>query len=228
MRHALTHEQFVQSVRDIVAAHCTDAGTRTKILAVKLTYGAAERTRGTTYFNQWHSNVRGGRVDFACISAWGQQSFVQLAGTTIHELAHVVAGREAGHGKDWFAACESLGLRCVKAAGTEYSWANFAPPIREAIFNLGEPTDGIPTFQRDPGDETGHAGAVAALGTYNLYKAIACSHGIGSRGGKSRGKGSGSRMRKYVCNCGQIIRAATDKLVALHGPCGAQFMLVDK
>lgn len=220
----LTHEQFVQGVRDIVAAFTSDAAVRTKILGIKLTYGAAERTRGTTYFNQWHSTAKGARVDFACISAWGQVSVIQLAGTTIHELAHVVAGSKAGHGKDWLTAAESLGLRRIKAAGTAYSWANFTPSIREAIYNLGEPTDGVPTFQRDPGDDAAAAGA-ATGGKYALYRAIACSHGWGSRGGKSRGAGSGSRMRKYVCECGQIIRAATEALQATHNACGSAFKI---
>ena len=206
MKTTLTHEQFISAVRDIVAANVPDAEMRRKILSVKLTYGAAARTRGTTYFNQWRRFDHNDTVDFATISAMGQQSFIQLAGTTIHELAHVVAGKEAGHDKDWKDTAEKLGLRAVKAAGTHYTWANFAPHIREAIYGLGEPSDGIPRFN-DP-DESGHtAGTSNAAGNYVQFKAVACSHGWGSRGGKSRGVGSGSRMLKVVCGtCGYTCR----------------------
>jgi hypothetical protein len=50
-----------------------------------------------------------------------------------------------------------------------------------------------------------------------------CMAGIGTRGGKSRGKGSGSRLRKFQCSCGQIVRASCDELPALHLPCGTGF-----
>jgi hypothetical protein len=52
-----------------------------------------------------------------------------------------------------------------------------------------------------------------------------CTAGTGTRGGTSRGPGSGSRMRKYVSGCGQIVRAATDDLHATCDCCQTPFVL---
>jgi hypothetical protein len=39
-------------------------------------------------------------VEFVEVAATGRESLVQLAGTTIHVTAHVLAGRGTGHGVD--------------------------------------------------------------------------------------------------------------------------------
>jgi hypothetical protein len=148
------------------------------------------------------------------ICACGEESWVQLAGTTIHELAHVMAGPGVGHSKEWKRACESLGLRRIKAAGTLYLLAHFAPELRQAIAALEHPTDGLPNMG-------------AGLGQIFTVSARPCSHGIGSRGGKSRGPGSGSRMRKFVCGCGVIVRASRDELHARCDDCGCAFTRTD-
>lgn len=200
-KQALTHEQFIQAVRAIVVARIPEADDRAKLLAVKLTYGAHERVRGVTYFNQWTCHGKECAVDFACISAMGQESVIQLAGTTIHELGHVLAGAGHGHDDAWHEACYRLGLRNIRAAGTNYQWVNFMPDIRAAIYSLGAPMDGQPNFLQ--GLRPGRGGAA---GKMLPGKLPGCSHGVGSRGGKSRGIGSGSRMIKLTCACGAVAR----------------------
>lgn len=210
----MTHEQFIQAIRDIVAARVPEAAE--KLHRVKLAYGFGQPgLRGVTIYSRWANGHGPTDPDpFVEICAAGEESIVQLAGTTVHELGHVVAGWDAGHGKDWKATCDRLGLRLIKAAGTQYTWAMFAPDLRAAIAKLGEPTDGAPL----------NAAATPRIGK-RRGRVGPCTAGVGTRGGKSRGPGSGSRMRKYQCEHGQIIRAATDKLDATCNHCSGAFIL---
>jgi hypothetical protein len=50
-----------------------------------------------------------------------------------------------------------------------------------------------------------------------------CSAGVGTKGGKSRGAGSGSRLRKFTCGCGVIARVGRDEFNATCGDCGTAF-----
>lgn len=182
---------------------------------MKLAYGFGQPgLRGVTIYSRWANGHGPQDPDpFVEICAAGEESIVQLAGTTIHELAHVVAGWEAGHGANWKSTCERLGLRCVKAAGTNYTWSMFEASLRDAIVALGEPSDGAPingVVTLKIGKRRGRTGP--------------CTAGVGTRGGKSRGPGSGSRMRKYIADCGQIVRAATDGLNATCNCCGSLFI----
>jgi hypothetical protein len=212
---ALSHENFIQAVREIVASRA-NAEDAAKIRAIKLAYGFGQPgLRGVTIFSRWAAgHGASDATPFVEICAAGEESLVQLAGTTVHELAHVVAGWEAGHGSDWKETCARLGLRCVKAAGTVYAWSMFEAGLRAAIVALGAPADGRPVN----GLETLKIGR-------RQGKVGPCTAGVGTRGGKSRGAGSGSRMRKYVCGHGQIIRAATDDLKATCDECGTPFIL---
>lgn len=201
----LTHEQYINAVRSIVVGRIPESADRDKLMAVKLTYGAHERVRGVTYFNQWSCAGKDCAVDFACISAMGQESIVQLAGTTIHELGHVLAGLGHGHDNEWHEACYRLGLRNIRAAGTNYLWANFMPDVRERIVALGVPGDGKPQFLNGL-TRHGTGGAAGKMLPGNIP---GCTHGVGSRGGKSRGTGSGSRMLKVTCSdSGYTVRVA--------------------
>lgn len=216
MTTTLTHEAFIHAVREIVASRANSEDAA-KIRRTKLAYGFGQPgLRGVTIYSRWANGHGPQDADpFVEICAAGEESLVQLAGTTVHELAHVVAGWTAGHGKDWKGTCERLGLRCVLAAGTQYSWAMFETGLREAIMALGVPTDGTP---------------MNGLSTIKIGKRRGkvgpCTAGVGTRGGKSRGIGSGSRMRKYVAGCGQIVRAATDDLRATCNCCDTGFVLV--
>src|SRR6266446_4545920 len=93
-----THEQFIHAVRDI-AVQRLNKEERAAALDAKLVYGAGSKhTRGVTYFGCWKN---GHEHAFAEICAFGEDSSIQVAGTTLHELGHVIAGVGKGHGKDW-------------------------------------------------------------------------------------------------------------------------------
>lgn len=227
-----THEDYVKDVAAFVVEHADLNPTEyQQLAAIKLVYGSGPNgTRGVTFFNRWKCDGEDNAVPFVEVSAFGQRDPIQLAGTTVHELAHVLAGWQAGHDKDWKAACERLGLQNMQAAGTDYQLAQtFQPWLRDYVEKLAPPDEGAPVASLlAPG------GAVSpGLGAmpYGLrtFKLKGCQAGIGTRGGKSRGTGSGSRLRKYQCPCGQIIRAATDQLKVRHQEpqCKKPFMLCD-
>lgn len=213
-----THENYIRAVAGIVIARLSRSSPnwqeqQDKLTQIKLVYGSGPTgTRGVTFFNRWKSD-KGETKPFVEVSAFGQESWVQLAGTTIHELGHVLAGWEAGHKKEWKAACEALGLRCILAGGTDYKLAMFCPDIRSAIAAIERPSDGEPVRSL-----TGILGK-AAIGV------TGCKAGIGTRGGKSRGTGSGSRLRLFQCGCQHPVkvRIASDVFEAEHKPCGTMF-----
>lgn len=209
-----THETFIQAIAAIAVAGLSEE-ERCKLQAIKLVYGSGpDGTRGVTFFQRWSHGQD--VVPFVEVSAFGQESVCQLAGTTIHELAHVLAGPGAGHGPLWRLACERLGLRRARAAGHVYHWANFTQPLRLAIAALPKPDDGAPV--QSLGSRMG------VLGVPMKFKA--CPVGIGTRGGKSRGKGSGSRLRLWQCSCGCKARVASDTWEAIHTPCATAFQRV--
>ena len=213
-----THETYIQATRDAVIARAIARGTiddetATKLAHTKLVYGVGNGTyRGITAYQAWQNGI--GTVDVIEIAATGEESPVQLAGTTIHELGHVLAGHAAGHEKAWRESCEALGLRRPRAAGQAYQRAQIDPVIREITSDLAQALgDGHPDFW-------------TARGVVPTFRP--CSQGIGSRGGKSRGKGSGSRLLLWECTgCDkpQKIRAASTTLNATHDDCGTQFVL---
>lgn len=213
-----THEHFLQEVRNAVLALADLNPTERALLnTVKLAYGSGPNgTRGVTFFNRWNP-AGGAAIPFVEVSAFGQESVVQLAGTTVHELGHVLAGWEAGHSKGWHEACQRLGLRKIKAAGTNYLWANFTPALRAAVTAITPPTEGQPVCSL-----AGLLGPAAGLAKLLLKP---CGAGIGTRGGKSRGKGSGSRLRLFECDCERPVkvRLACDTFDAVHNPCGGTF-----
>jgi hypothetical protein len=201
-----THEEFIHAVRDVVTPRVVDGAARQRLQAAKLVYGGGhQEIRGLTYFGAWSQHH-----DFLEIAAVTEESFVQLAGTTIHELAHCLAGPAAGHGTDWKAACALLGLEHAQAGGQAYCPDHFAPSVWSAIEALPHPSDGKPTFR-------GRGGAATP-------KARPCPLGIGTRGGRSRGTGSGSRLRLWVCGCpegtpGRKVRVASDEWDATCNRC---------
>lgn len=223
LRHVgLKHEEFVHAVAQL-GIGLLEADDAKQASAAKLTYGAGQvGLRGVTYYKRWLNDKKEVQA-FVEVCAQGEESPIQLAGTTLHELGHVLAGHGAGHDKGWKEACEKLGLRRVMAAGTQYRMAMFDPRIREQIGALIERlNDGSPNGGRQYGYGFGLPGFV---GPFQGLKVKVCSAGIGTRGGTSRGAGSGSRLRKYVCShCGQILRASTDTLHATHDDDGGHFV----
>lgn len=208
---AMTHERYVAAVAALAIARLSpeEAELASKI---KLAYGSGPNgTRGVTYFGSWKGQGEDGARPFVEVCAFGEQDWIQLAGTTIHELGHVLAGPGAGHSKAWHAACARLGLRCVLAAGHAYMLANFAPGLREAIEALPKPVDGLP------------ANLASGIGKFMKFRP--CGAGHGTRGGKSRGAGSGSRLRLWACECVPPVkvRVASDAFAAHCDHCGAAF-----
>lgn len=211
-----THEDYVKDVATFVVEHADLNPTEyQQLAAIKLVYGSGPNgTRGVTFFNKWKCNGDDNAVPFVEVSAFGQRDPIQLAGTTVHELAHVLAGWQAGHDKGWKDACERLGLQNMQAAGTDYQLEQtFQPWLRDYVAKLAPPDEGAPVASL-PGFG-GMQGLPLPFGM-RTFKLKGCQAGVGTRGGKSRGIGSGSRLRKYQCPCGQIIRAATDSLQAKH------------
>ena len=204
-----THEQYIQAIATIATARL-DAEDQAKLHA-KIVYGVGERNvRGVTRYGAWR-NGQPNAVALVELCACNEESPAQVAGTLLHELAHVLAGHGAGHDKEWKLACAKLGLRKAKAAGTQYMWARFNPEIREKIV-IAAFADGKPELL---------GGASAGV---NRTGAGGCTAGLGTQGGKSRGPGSG-RMRKFTCECAPpvIVRAARDELPAHCDLCKAAF-----
>ena len=87
--------------------------------------------------------------------------------------------------------------------------SGFDGPLRLAIAALDKPDDGAPVQSFG-----------ALLGAIKLRP---CGAGVGTRGGKSRGVGSGSRMRLFECECVPPVkvRSARDDLNWACGDCGA-------
>ena len=207
-----THETYINAIRDFVIGRLP-ADLQSDVKSAKVVYGrGSPGLRGVTCYSEWH---RDGTVPLVEICAAGESDPVQLAGTTIHELGHVLAGWGAGHSKNWKVSCATLGLRHCRAAGHQYRLADFAQDVRFFLAALPPPADGRP-----------NGWAISPITGLALPPAPKpCSAGIGTRGGKSRGAGSGSRLRKFICDCAPpvIVRASRDELDATCNCCGALF-----
>jgi len=216
----ITREDYIQGVRALAVARVKDAAVRGRLLAAKLVYGVGSQSgaRGVCYYSAWQ-NGQPAPVEVLEIAANCEESLTQLAGTTIHEVGHSLAGSGTGHDKDWKAACAVLGLNAVQAGGQEYSQEHFDAELWKAIQKLPRPTDGTPVF-------SGHQGAGLPLSGLPTITPRPCPMGIGTRGGRSRGAGSGSRMRLWECACQPVvkIRAASDTLQVRCEVCDTLFV----
>lgn len=181
-----THERFIHAIRDAVVTRL-DPATRDKVLAAKLVYGIGREryARGGTFYDAWRN---GSTHDLIEISAAAEESALQIAGTTVHEIAHVVAhlGGHGGHGKEWKSAAHRCGLKLAEAGGQAYAVEHFDPALWTLISQIPAPGDGIPLFR----SRLGFNGTIRP-----------CPIGYGTRGGTSRGVGSGSRMVLWLCKC---------------------------
>lgn len=232
-----THEDYIKDIATFVVEHADLNPTeRGSLAAIKLVYGSGPSgTRGVTFYSRWKAGEEPA-VPFVEVSAFGQESPIQVAGTTIHELAHVLAGWNAGHDKGWHDACERLGLLKMKAGGTDYKEENFAAWVWSFIQSIEPPTEGQPVSPIMTGINQFQGPGYRLPFGFRMPKAIkGCQAGVGTRGGKSRGVGSGSRLRLFECACHgkgkQLaspvkVRIAADVFDAVHKPCGKAFKRV--
>jgi hypothetical protein len=224
-----THEQYIQAVRDAIVSGATARGTITgeqadQLRACKLVYGVGMGgIRGMTIHKAWRNG--NGPVDMVEVAAMTQESYVQLAGTTLHELAHVLAGATAGHSVAWKDTAVALGMALrPAAAGQVYHLSMFSPWLREQVYRLAARIgDGTPGFLA----LLAGGGAAPILGTSPIVVRAPrpCSAGTGTRGGTSSGRGSGSRLRLWVCGCDAPVkvRVASDDFQATCNRCDSPF-----
>ncbi len=249
MAKPITHEQFIHSVWALVMKRKEITKQDFQRLArVKLTYGTGEAgLRGATYYDKWQHGVkacgkgcksRHGKDPGSLVTlcATGQESVVQLIGTTLHEAAHACAGVEGrGHGKAWKEACERVGLPAA-VNGTAHDWDKFDPAFAKVLRKLPVPNDGKPRPLADVIQGFRNAGVdlppLLASGPLPAEPRVRpCSQGFGTRGGTSRGAGAGSRMLKYVaehkegCDQPKVLRCAGAKLTVTCDNCKAPFKL---
>ena len=203
----VSHESYIAAIVDAAKDMVRDDPEKlAKLEQCKVVYGMGmPGALGVTYYNKW----QGKRPDpkfigplkpqaIVEVCAQHQYDWTQVAHTVIHELGHVVAGYGHGHDKVFKDCCKALGLRAAKAVANRdtSNLSHFDPKLRARIAALPLPTDGTPLQVAN------------RLGVVPSNKG--CGAGIGTRGGKSRGVGSGSRQRKCQCpECGYTVRTTT-------------------
>jgi hypothetical protein len=224
MSHAIatgTVETFLAMARDaILDTADLKPEEIAKLASCKVTYGMGDGSyRGITAYGAWKTTEQLSdelsTTDFIEIAATAQESWVQLAGTLLHELGHSLSGMGTGHGTEWKDACVRLGfVKRPAAAGQRYWLSLFRPELRQALYEIARTLrDGSPNFWTR-GLAGGNTGSVRP-----------CRAGQGTRGGTSRGKGSGSRLRLWECECERPVkvRVASDDFQAHCDVCGQAF-----
>jgi hypothetical protein len=212
-----SHEEHLHAVRDILASRLNEA-ERIKLLATALIYGAGRPSVfGTCFYSRWK---REQVHDVIEISAFNEECLEQLWITLAHESGHVIAGHEAGHGPEWKAAAKRLGLLRPVAAGPARI-EDLDPKLIRVLRQIPVPQDGSPI--------TGSTSVIRTGTTSGSASGATCPLGVGTQGGTSRGPGSGSRLRLYMCECERSVRVrvASDEFRAHCDLCGSKFQRVN-
>ena len=118
-------EEFTECIKDAVVVKCRHSE---KFSAIRL-------QNTPLRYNDWmHPRLRGLTTDREVLVSQKDDAW-QLAGTIVHELAHVMVGVAAQHNEDWREACEALGLGLQNPAaiGITYTPDSFTTDIRAAI-----------------------------------------------------------------------------------------------
>jgi hypothetical protein len=208
----LTHKGYLHFVKQtITALGCLNEVERKKLDATELLYGhAGSGVYGVCLYDRW---FRDGLQDVIQVSAFLGSSPAEQWNTVGHELGHVLAGRDAGHGSRWKAAARKLGIKNPRAFGPT-SIDDLDPKLALALEKIPLPRDGRPVCD----DDIVIGGAPRG----------GCAVGIGTRGGRSHGAGSG-RLRLWVCECPRPVRVrvASDDFRARCLICGGVFKRAD-
>ncbi len=117
-------EDYASMIRDAIVDHVRLAE---KFSAIRL------RNTSLRYDDFLHSGLRGRAHNNGVIEIVQRESALQLAGTILHELAHILVGVSANHNEDWQEACHAVGLRYCQAAAQAYIPEHFEPAILAAI-----------------------------------------------------------------------------------------------
>lgn len=225
---AQTHEHFIHAVRRIAAARldgCNAGQETSNLLATKMVYGLAvnQSYYGACYRDSWSRGESTGAV--IEISATQGVAPLDLAKVVIHECAHQVAGHAAGHGAAWKAECARLGLLDARATvGPKGEIGELAETLVAEVATLGDPRETDGAWKSASGFLPP---ILPPMGPRGGKGAPTCPSGRGSRGGKSRGPGSGSRLRLYLCGMSdpgcRRVRVSADDWRATCGACGEAF-----
>lgn len=205
----MTHEDYLAAIVDAVAGYTPEHAAA--IRATRVVYGTGAGRAGvlgTCFYEGWQ-NGHPEPVSMVEICAFEQDTPSQIAVTTVHELAHAVAPRGAGHGRTWKQVARTLGLAAPSAVSTgAETWDAFTPAVRGILESLPVPDDGKPLRVALPGRRR--------------KGPRPCSAGNGARGGRSRGQGSGSRMIRCACSiCGYTVRTSAKWLAVGYPVCPA-------
>jgi len=204
METVVTHEDYLAAITRAVCA--TFPATADALNQVHLVFGAGPRRRGlsSTLHRVWGGGEAVDPLPLVEIAAIGGLSPPETCHVLLHELAHVLEP-EAGHGAAWRHAARQVGLVRPRATPDAYEladWRAILPALRAVLQAIPPPTEPVPAEFFDDRHR------------------LPCSAGHGSRGGTSRGKGSGSRYLKVVCKhpgCGYQVRI-TGRWLAMGAP----------
>lgn len=178
-----------------------------KLRSTQLLYGVGEPgVYGVCIYDKW---VRDGIQDVIQVSAFYGVAPDEMWVTMTHELAHVLAGEDAAHGSIWRASAKRLGLINPKAAAAP-SIEDLDPDLVDVLRLIPLPTEGEPLCDKE--------------GSQSIPQHKGCRIGIGKRGSKTHGPGSG-RLRLWICDCAQPkrVRIASDKFNARCLDCFSLF-----
>ena len=199
----VTHEDYLAAIATAVCEQYP--ATAAALGEVQLAFGTGPRRRTVGALHRvWSVGMAHEPMPLVEIAAIGGLAPAETCHVVLHELAHVLAPG-FGHGREWRYAARQVGLMNPRAwpdEGELAAWTAISPALRAKLQAIPEPTEPAPAdFSED-------------------WDRRPCGAGYGSRGGTSRGAGSGSRYMKVVCQvpgCGYQVRI-TSKWLTLGAP----------
>lgn len=115
-------EDFANCIKDAVVAK----------IAHQERFGSIRLRSTTLRVNDFlHPNLRGYANERDGMQVRQTQSALQLAGTVIHEMGHMLVGTAQQHNKNWIEACAALGLSAKEFQ--DYAPSDFSPDVLAAI-----------------------------------------------------------------------------------------------